>query len=212
MTLLRLRNFVLQSGLPRWLLLLVALVLGLFLSPSLATAQQGFVVKPLIEKKVTELPPGDLFWRIDNFDTKEQAQEAAGPMGLVAEYDGKVWLFTLGQAGEVSKGGKKVAEIGPIPRFSATEYLLRINEAGGPVGSSTPVHTHPGSEAFYVVAGELSQKTPHGVALVAAGQSMVGHGADTPMQVSNTGSGDLRELALFVVDANRPFSSPAKFP
>jgi quercetin dioxygenase-like cupin family protein len=192
--------------------LIAALVPGLFVFSSLASAQQGFFVKPLAEKKVTELPPGDLFWRIDNFDAKGQAQEAAGPLGLVAEYDGKVWLFTLGRSGEVSKGGKKVAEIGPIPRISAAEYLLRINEAGGPKGSATAVHTHPGSEAFYVLSGELTQKTPHGVARLSAGQSMVGHGVDTPMEVSNSGPDDLREFALFVVDANRPFSSPAKLP
>ena len=41
---------------------------------------------------------------------------------------------------------------------------------------------------------------------------MVGHGGDTPMVVSNSGSGDLRELALFVVDATKPFSSPAQLP
>ena len=192
--------------------LIAALVPGLFVLSSPATAQQTFFVKPLIEKKVAELPSGDLFWRIDTFDTKQQAQDAAGPMGLVAEYDGKVWLFKLGQAGEVTKGGKWVAEIGPLPRISATQYLLRVNEAGGPPGSVTSVHTHPGSEAFYVISGELSQKTPHGVARVTAGQSMVGHGIDTPMAVSNSGSSDLREFALFVVDANRPFSSPAQLP
>jgi quercetin dioxygenase-like cupin family protein len=192
--------------------LIAAFALGLFVLPALATAEQKFSVKPLVEKKVTELPAGDLFWRLDNFDTMEAAQAAAGPLGLVAEYDGKIWLFTLGAAGGTSTNGKTVAEIGPIPRINAAEYLLRINEAGGPKGSVTPVHTHPGSEAFYVIAGELSQKTSHGVARVAAGQSMVGHGADTPMQVSNSGSGDLRELALFVVDASKPFSSPATFP
>jgi hypothetical protein len=192
--------------------LIAVFIPGLLVWSSLATAQQTFFVKPLVEKKVTELPTGDLFWRIDNFDTNEQAQEVAGPMGLVAEYDGKVWLFTLGQKGQVLKGGKQVAEIGPLPRISATQYLLRVNEAGGPPGSVTSVHTHPGSEAFYVISGELSQKTPHGVARVAVGQSMVGHGGDTPMAVSNSGSGDLREFALFVVDANRPFSSPAQLP
>jgi hypothetical protein len=192
--------------------IIAALVPGLFVLSSLATAQQTFFVKPLVEKKVAELPPGDLFWRIDNFDTKEQAQQAAGPMGLVAEHDGKVWLFALGQAGEVSKGGKRVAEIGPIPRISAAQYLIRVNEAGGPPGSATSVHTHPGSEAFYVLAGELTQKTPHGVARISVGQSMVGHGGDTPMEVSSSGSGDLREFALFVVDATKPFSSPAHLP
>jgi hypothetical protein len=136
--------------------LITALIPGLFVLSSLAMAQQTFVVKPLVEKKVTELPSGDLFWRIDNLETKEQAQEAAGPMGLVAEAKGKVWLFTLGPAGEAAKDGKRVAEIGPIPRISATQYLLRVNEAGGPPGSVTSVHTHPGSEAFYVISGELT--------------------------------------------------------
>jgi len=60
-----------------------------------------------------------------------------------------------------------------------------------------------------VLKGELSRKTPHGVARLTAGQSMVGHGTDTPMMMANTGSEDLREFALFVVDAYRPFSSPA---
>ena len=95
--------------------LITAIIPALLVLSSLAAAQQTFVVKPLVEKKVTELPSGELFWRIDNFETKEQAQEAVGPMGLVAEAKGKVWLFTLGPAGVASKGGKQVAEIGPIP-------------------------------------------------------------------------------------------------
>jgi len=193
-------------------MLITAFVPALFVLSPLATAQQTFVAKPLVEKKVNELPSGDLFWRIDTFDTKEQAQQAAGPMGLVAEAKDKIWLFTLGSAGEASKGGKRVAELGPIPRINATQYLLRVNEAGGPPGSVTSVHTHPGSEAFYVISGELTQKTPHGVVRVAAGQTTVGHGGDTPMEVSSSGAADLQEFALFVVDASRPFSSPAQLP
>ncbi|WP_134497132.1 cupin domain-containing protein [Microvirga pakistanensis] len=192
--------------------LFALLIPGLLILSSPASAQQGFFVKPLAEKKVTELPPGDLFWHIDTFDSKEQAQAAAGSSGLVAEYDGEVWLFRLGRAGEAATGGTKVAEIGPIPRITAQEYLLRVNEAGGPKGSASAAHTHPGSEAFYVLRGELSQKTPHGVARLTAGQSMVGQGTDTPMVVSNSGSEDLRQFALFVVDANKPFSSPAQLP
>lgn len=33
-----------------------------------------------------------------------------------------------------------------------------------------------------------------------------------PMQVSSSGSTDLHSLVMFVVDADRPFSTPAKFP
>ncbi len=190
--------------------LISAVIPGLLLA-SLALAQQGFSAKPLVEKRVTELPSDDLYWRIDNFDTKEQAHQAAGSTGLVAESDGKVWLFTLGPAGGESAGGTKVAEIGPLPEVVAPQYLLRVNEASGPPGSVSPVHTHPGSEAFYVLAGETSQKTPHGVTRLPAGQSMAGHGADVPMQVSSSGSTDLHSLVMFVVDATKPFSSPAKF-
>ena len=87
---------------------------GLVLSPSTASAQK-FEVKPVAEKKIQQLPPGPLFWRIDNFPTLAQAQAAAGPTGLAAEVAGKVWLFTLGPKGGSSPGGSKVAEIGPVP-------------------------------------------------------------------------------------------------
>ena len=192
--------------------LIVVLASGLSSLPSTAMAQQKFVITPLAEKRVADLPAGPLFWRIENFSTLLQAQAAAGPWALVAESAGKVWLFTLGPAGGSSAGGTKVAEVGPISRVVAREYLLRINEGSGSPGSITPPHTHPGSEAFYVLAGETSSHTPHGVKRVGAGQTETGHGADTPMQVSSSGSTNLHSLVMFVVDANRPFSSPTKFP
>ena len=99
-----------------------------------------------------------------------------------------------------------------MPPISAPEYLLRINSTGGPPGVKTPVHTHPGSETFYVLTGELSQKSPHGVSRVEAGQSMPGHGPGMPMEVSSTGTTDLHALVMFVMDATKPFSSAATMP
>jgi quercetin dioxygenase-like cupin family protein len=174
--------------------------------------QPPLVIKPLAEKQVPDLPAEPLFWRIENFDALAQAQAAAGPWSLVAESAGKVWLFTLGPAGGSSAGRTKVTEVGPIPRIVAPQYLLRINEASGPPGSITPVHTHPGSEAFFVLAGEQSIRSQHGVMRVKVGQAEAGHGADIPMQVSSSGSTDLHALVMFVVDATKPFSSPATFP
>jgi hypothetical protein len=193
------------------LALSVAVISGLILSNQTASAQQ-LTIKPVVEKKVKQLPAGPLFWRIENFPALAQAQAAAGPTGLAAEVAGKVWLFTLGPKGGSSAGGSRVAEIGPVPLVTAPEYLLRINHAGGPPEAKTPVHTHPGSEAFYVLAGRLGQRTPHGVAHADAGQSMNGHGADTPMVVFSAGTTNLDQLVMFVVDATRPFSSPAKMP
>ena len=187
------------------------LISSLCLLSSFAAAQP-LQIKPLAEKKVAELPAGSLFWRIENFTALDKAQAAAGPLSLVAESAGKVWLFTLGPPGGSSAGGVKVAEFGPIPRVTAPQYLLRINEASGPPGSITPVHTHPGSEAFFVLAGEQSIRSPHGVMKVKVGQPEAGHGADMPMQVSSSGATDLHSLVMFVVDATRPFSSPATFP
>jgi hypothetical protein len=183
---------------------------GLLLSASNAAAQK-LVVEPVTEMKLKELPPGPLFWRIENFPTLAAAKAAAGPAGLAAEVAGKVWLFTLGPKGGSSAGATKVAEIGPVPPLTAPDYLLRINRAGGPPGAKTSVHTHPGAEAFYVLAGRMSQRTPHGMMHLNAGESVPGHGADTPMEVSSSGTTDLTQLVMFVVDATKPFSSPAKF-
>jgi len=191
-----------------WALVLCAI--GLWLPPSPAAAQK-FEIKPLAEKTLKQLPSGTLYWRLENFPTLAQAEAAASPTSLAAEVAGKAWLFTLGPRGGSTRGASKVAEIGPVPPTSASEYLLRINRAGGPPGAKTSVHTHPGSEAFYVLAGRVGQKTPRGVNHADAGQSMNGHGADMPMEVSSSGTTDLDQLVMFVVDASRPFSSPARF-
>ena len=129
--------------------------------------------------------------------------------------------------------------MGPVAPVAAPQYLLRINEATGPPdrkaerqaavtkiaqeifdfpevarrsGSVTPVHSHPGAEAAYVLAGERSFRTPHGVMRIGAGKAEAGHGADTPMQASSSGSVDLKALVMFVLDATKPFSSPATLP
>ena len=205
--------------------LVTMLLTGAFTPHSAAASEVVYVVKPVAEMKIKQLPPGPLYWRVENYPTLEQAKAAISPgrwnpdtvshdpaPALVAEVAGKIWLFTLGPKGSATPGGTKVAEVGPVPAINASEYLLRVNHGYGPPGARTPVHTHPGSEAFYVVAGRLGQKTPDGEKHVEAGQTMNGHPADKVMQVFNSGTTDLTALIMFVVDANRPFSTPAKFP
>ncbi|MEO8344686.1 MAG: cupin domain-containing protein [Betaproteobacteria bacterium] len=188
------------------------LILGTGFLPTAALAQQALVIKTLAERKVAELPEGPLFWRIENFHTLSDAKAAAGSTGLAVESAGKVWLFRLGPSGGSTVGGVKVAEVGPIPRVVAAQYLLRINEASGPPGSTTAVHSHPGSEAFYVLSGEQSIRSQAGVMRVSVGQPEAGQGADVPMQVSSSGATDLLALVMFVLDATKPSTSPTKFP
>jgi hypothetical protein len=203
----------------------VICVCGLLLPPMSRAEDVQYVVKPIAEMKVKQLPKGPLYWRIENFSTLDQAKSAAGEYrwnpdtviyegwpALTAEVAGKIWLFTLGPQGAVTPGGTKVAEIGPVPSISAPEYLLRINYGSGPPGAKTPVHMHFGSEGFYIVAGKLGQRTPHGTSYVEAGHTMNGHMAEMPMQVFNGGTTDLTALIMFVVDATKPFSVPATLP
>ena len=91
----------------------------------------------------------------------------------------------------------------------ASEYLLSIREGVAPAGAKTMVHTHPGTEAYYVLKGQLSFRTSPGVDVVDAGKTLAGVGPDTPMEASSTGTADLHELIMFVVDPAKPFSSPA---
>ncbi|MGB6443981.1 MAG: cupin domain-containing protein [Xanthobacteraceae bacterium] len=214
-----LRPFAARFAIP------VICVAGLLLPPSTWGAEVQYVVKPVAEMKVKQLPKGPLYWRVENFPTLDQAKAAAGEYrwnpdavtyegwpSLTAEVAGKVWLFTLGPRGAATPGGMKLAEIGPVPPTSAPEYLLRVNYGSGPPGAKTPVHSHSGSEAFYVVAGKLGQRTPDGVSYVEAGHTMNGHMAGMPMEVFNSGTTDLTALIMFVVDATKPFSVPAALP
>ena len=203
----------------------VICVAALLLPPSTWAADVKYVVKPIAEMKVKELPKGPLYWRIENFPTPAQAKAAAGEYrwnpdtvsyeglpSLTAEVAGKTWLFTLGPQGGATSGGTKVTEVGPVPPLSAPEYLLRINHGSGPPDAKTPVHMHPGSETFYVVAGKLGQRTPDGVSYVETGHTMNGHMPGMPMEVFNAGTTELTALIMFVVDATKPFSVPATFP
>jgi quercetin dioxygenase-like cupin family protein len=185
---------------------------ALLAAAPVAASAEPLAIKALAERVVDQLPAGELYWRIENLSTLPAAQAAAGSHAIAAEAAGRAWLFTLGPAGGSTPGASKVIELGPIPRVTASRYLLRINEAKGSPGAITPIHTHPGSEAFFVLAGEQSIRSPHGVQRIPAGKAAAGHGADVPMQVSSSGDGDLHALVMFVVDAGRPFSSPAAMP
>ncbi|MDR7418953.1 MAG: cupin domain-containing protein [Armatimonadota bacterium] len=213
----------------RLVLAVTTVIAGAFLLSTAAVAQHGqqaqqsapgtivpgtLLVKALTERRVTALPVGRprLYWRVDTFPSLAQAQAAAGPWAVAAEAFGRAWLFTLGPNGMPTSGGTKVVEVGPLPPVRAQEYLLRINEATGAPGSVSSVHTHPGVEAFYVLVGEACLRTPNGLIRIPAGQATAGAEADTPITVASCGSTDLRQLIMFVVDANRPFSSPAVFP
>ena len=117
------------------ILALSFLGIGLLSAPSPVAAQAQYIVQPVAEIKVKQLPNGELFWQVESFPTLDEAKAAAPPYrwnpdtvsydglpSLTAEVAGKGWLFTLGPKGGATAGGTKVAEIGPVPPISAPEY------------------------------------------------------------------------------------------
>ena len=93
-----------------------------------------------------------------------------------------------------------------VPRFCAA--------ASSTVGSDRTAHGKRlrTTGRIITIAGRLGQRTPHGVANAEAGHTMNGHAPGTVMQVFNSGTTNLDALIMFVVDATKPFSVPAKMP
>ena len=183
-------------------------------APATVAAKAGFFIVPVAERRVASLPDGELYWQIETFPSPEEAAvmaESAGPYALTASVAGRHWLFVLGSTAMPSYGGAPVARLGPVAVPIAKNYLLRINRAGGPHGAKTPVHTHPGSEAIYVLQGEVTQRMAHGIEVAAAGETLNAHAPEMVMQLISTGESDLEQLVLFVVDAERQFAPTAQF-
>jgi hypothetical protein len=59
------------------ILALSSLGIGVFSAPSPVAAQAQYIVKPVAEMKVKQLPKGELFWRVESFPTLEEAKAAA---------------------------------------------------------------------------------------------------------------------------------------
>ena len=116
---------------------------------------------------------------------------------------------TLGPEDKVGHGGHWMTSIGPIDRFEASSYMMRINVSDAPPGTKTSVHSHPGSEAMYVMSGEATVRWPSKTSIIKAGEGSPGQPPHTPMLATSTGDGTLKELIMFLVDPSQDFAKPA---
>jgi quercetin dioxygenase-like cupin family protein len=164
----------------------------------------------LAQRTVQKLPKGPLFLYLVAFPSRAAAEAAAGPTSVVAEAEGRSWVFTLARDDGGPWRGELVAQVGPleIPRLKA--YTIEVATAVLPPGSRSRVHTHAGPEAWYMVAGEQCLETPSGARRAAAGQGMT-QGGYTPMQLVVTGKVVRRALVVVVHDADQGFGSPSEW-
>ena len=156
-----------------------------------APAQDGVSCRPVSQRTgevgcwiIAHVPQGQLsqpavFWHLDTYATRTEAEAAKGPRGTVVEALGKIWLFTIGEAGWRPSAGVRVAEIGPLHVKSGEQYTARYMEAIFNPGMKTPVHRHPGPEAWYTTAGEVCLETPEGKVVGRAGESTISAGRPT---------------------------------
>ena len=168
--------------------------------------------KGLGEQTARQLPAEPLHWRLETFGSKAAAEGAAGPLAIPFEAGGRAWLATLGAPGEATTGGTLVADIGPLPAVRAAEYRLRVQQRVTQPGCEGDIHTHPGAEAWHMLAGEQTVVTPAGERRVGPGESLVGPPSGTPMQLAYRGAGESDALTFLLLDAAQPNSSPASLP
>jgi hypothetical protein len=176
--------------------------------PAAAGAQQqpGASIPNVLlgERRVSVLPEEPLVWRLETFSEQAAAEAAATETAFVFEYRNQLWLASLSPAGLASPGGTLVAEVGPLPIPAAEEYLIRIQ---GQRDRSPNAHTHPGSESFYVLSGEVGVETPDGLIQAMAGEGLLGPSGGTSVKTLKL-TEDMDTFAMFVVDATLPFSAP----
>jgi hypothetical protein len=80
-----------------WVLSLF-LGIGLLSEPSSVAAQAQYIVQPVAEMKVKQLPKDELFWRVESFPTLDEAKAAAPPYRWnpdTVSYDGLPSLTVL---------------------------------------------------------------------------------------------------------------------
>ena len=168
----------------------------------------------LAKLQVSRFPGGPLFWHLSKFQTREAAEAAKNQGSMVVEAEGKFWLFSFGPKNSPPKQGEPVASVGPLRLTSnklpaAKSYEVVAYLAVMPPKMYTRVHTHPGPEAWYVLAGEQCLEIPGGVIKARTGEGAMAP-PTTPMRLINNGSSVRRALFIVIHDAAQPWSIPTE--
>jgi quercetin dioxygenase-like cupin family protein len=167
----------------------------------------------IVSEPLGQLPQSPIFWHLDTYPTRAAAEAAKGPRGTVLEALGKVWLFTIEEAGWRPSGGLRVAEIGPLIVKPGEKYTAQYAEGISNPGDVTPKHRHPGPEAWYTTAGRFCAETPDGKAVTAgAGHGIVIQADDngwSMMTLVATGPEVRRSVFLVLHQSAHGWTAPA---
>ena len=146
------------------------------------------------------------FWHIDAFNTRSSAEAAKASRSTVVESLGRIWLFTIAEAGWRPTGGERIALAGPLPLVTADTYAAVYMEGVFQPGMHSPVHRHAGVEVWHTLQGEQCLETPEGKLVQRAGGAPVMVRGGVPMILTGTGTSVRRSLVLILQDATKPRS------
>ncbi len=163
----------------------------------------------LVSEELGQLGERPVYWHIDTYQKLAEAEAAKGPRGTVVQSLGKVWLFTIAEAGWRPSSGERVAEIGPLPITRDAAYTAMYMEAVFKPGMKSSVHRHSGPEAWYTLSGETCLETPNGAVVGRAGGQYVIVPGGPPMELTATGTEIRRAEVLILHDSSKPPSSLA---
>jgi len=155
-------------------------------------------------------PAGAIYWHLDVFPTRAEAEANRGPRGTAVESHHKHWLFTIADASWRPRGGERVALIGPLVVDTTVPYTAHYLETVIPAGFQDGRgggHRHPGPEAWYVLEGGQCLETPNGVMTGLAGDTMLAPDG-WPMAISSAGTGTRRAVVLILHRSSEPYVMP----
>ena len=151
-----------------------------------------------------------VYWHLREFPDMKSAEAAKSDTGIVVEEDGRTWLSEFGPGNLALRGGKAIAVIGPMELPAAKNYVAVLSYAVMRPGDSSRVHTHPGPEGWYVLAGEQCLETPLGAERARAGATMTVR-PNIPMELNVTGTALRRAFALVIHDAAQGRGKPSEW-
>ena len=155
-----------------------------------------------------EFSQPSVYWHLRTFGTRKAAEAAKSATGIVVEEDGRVWLSEFGPRDMASQGGEAIAVVGPLQLSAAKNYAAVLSYAVMRPGDSSRVHTHPGPEGWYVLAGEQCLETPAGADRARAGGTMTVP-PNIPMELNVTGTALRRAFALVIHDSTQGRATPS---
>jgi quercetin dioxygenase-like cupin family protein len=150
-----------------------------------------------------------VYWHLHAFPSRKGAEAARSATGLVVEEDGRAWLSEFGPRNIAPPpGGESIAVVGPLQLPVAKSYAAVLSYAVMRPGDSSRVHTHPGPEGWFVLAGEQCLETPAGANKAQAGGTATVP-PNIPMELNVTGTTLRRAFALVIHDSAQQRGIPS---